>query len=422
VEPGRALVTPAAAVKADSTYVYTFSSVQPRDLIEIPSERRWRFHPHYHPFASAYIRELNRRGVAGLFDPALQTAPKRDQPLNFMNDYQPVDSIVALGADVLPVEEVDVSEDGAYSLYNWELFFHAPLLIADRLSRNQRFEEAQQWFHYIFDPTDRSSSPAPERFWRFKRFHGVAQQSIEELLELLASDEKQTQLKNQVKQWRDHPFNPHLIARLAIPAYQKTVVMKYVDNLIAWGDQLFRRDTVEAINEATLLYVIAAELLGPKPQRIAIDRQVQPKTFAQLNAAQDDFLVRIETLIPPAAGETAAAAAETSVEALEPPELLTAPFYFCIPQNETLLKYWDTVADRLFKIRHCMNIEGLARELPLFEAPIDPRLLARAAAAGVDLGSVLSDVNVQLPHYRFRVMAPKADELCAGGKALGAAQ
>jgi hypothetical protein len=26
------------------------------------------------------------------------------------------------------------------------------LLIADRLSKNQRFEGARKWFHYIFDP------------------------------------------------------------------------------------------------------------------------------------------------------------------------------------------------------------------------------------------------------------------------------
>ncbi len=37
-------------------------------------------------------------------------------------------------------------------------------------------------------------------------------------------------------------------------AYQKPVVMKYIDNLISWGDQLFQRDTIESINEATLLY------------------------------------------------------------------------------------------------------------------------------------------------------------------------
>ena len=55
--------------------------------------------------------------------------------------------------------------------------------------------------------------------------------------------------------------------------------------------------------------------------------------------------------------------------------------------------YWGTVADRLFKIRHCMNIEGVVRELLLFELPIESALLVRAAAAGVDLGSVLNDIN-----------------------------
>jgi hypothetical protein len=29
--------------------------------------------------------------------------------------------------------------------------------------------------------------------------------------------------------------------------------------------------------------------------------------------------------------------------------------YFCIPRNDKLLSYWDNVADRLFKIRHCMT-------------------------------------------------------------------
>ena len=39
--------------------------------------------------------------------------------------------------------------------------------------------------------------------------------------------------------------------------------MKYLDNLIAWGDHLFRQDTIETINEATQLYVLAANILGP---------------------------------------------------------------------------------------------------------------------------------------------------------------
>ena len=53
--------------------------------------------------------------------------------------------------------------------------------------------------------------------------------------------------------------------------------MKYLDNLIAWGDSLFRQDTIESINEATQLYVLAANLLGraPAAHPAARDRRAQ---------------------------------------------------------------------------------------------------------------------------------------------------
>ena len=49
--------------------------------------------------------------------------------------------------------------------------------------------------------------------------------------------------------------------------------------------------------------------------------------------------------------------------------------YFCVPQNDKVLSYWDTVEDRLFKIRNSLNIQGIFRQLPLFAPPIDPATL-----------------------------------------------
>ena len=46
-----------------------------------------------------------------------------------------------------------------------------------------------------------------------------------------------------------------------------------------------------------------------------------------------------------------------------------------MPENPELIAYWDRVEDRLFKIRHCQNLAGEVRMLPLFEPPIDPALL-----------------------------------------------
>jgi len=99
---------------------------------------------------------------------------------------------------------------------------------------------------------------------------------------------------------------------------------------------------------------------------------------------------------------------------------LNSLLYFAIPENSNLLAYWDKVADRLFKIRHCMNIEGIVRQLPLFEPPIDPGLLVKAAAAGVDLSSALYDLSVSKPEYRFQYLIQKAVELSNDVKSLGA--
>jgi len=395
------------------------------------TEYRYQFQTFYHPFVSKFVWQLRRDGLAGLLQRTLQSTPKSqdfvqpgDRWLNFEDDYTPTEIVEA----PYPADDMHFENDNAYALYNWELFFHAPLLIAERLKQNQRFEEAQQWLHYIFDPTERSGLPAPKRYWKTKPFferseEDYQKQYIVHILELLAKgttsdpvEQKElSELNHSVGQWRQDPFKPHLIARLRTLVYQKTVVMKYIDNLIAWGDQLFRRDTIESINEATQLYILAAEILGRKPEDTPPRVSSGAQTFESLQSKLGDFsnaLVAIEEFIPPSAG-----ACQVHLEDCPNP---TPVMYFCAPRNEKLLGYWDIVADRLFKIRHCMNIEGMVRQLPLFQPPIDPALLVRAAAAGVDMGSLLSDITGATPFYRFAVMVQKAGEVCAELKSLGA--
>ena len=170
-----------------------------------------------------------------------------------------------------PVKDLDFTFSGAYSAYNWELFFHVPITIAIHLSRNQRFEEAMRWFHLVFDPTDDSDGPTPERFWKVKPFQFTDVKLIEEILVNLstgADPALQDETVNAIQAWKDAPFRPHLVARYRHPAYMFKTVMAYLDNLIAWGDSLFRQDTGESINEATQLYVLAANILGPRPQAV----------------------------------------------------------------------------------------------------------------------------------------------------------
>src|SRR5205807_200694 len=109
------------------------------------------------------------------------------------------------------------------------------------------------------------------------------------------------QVVEQINQWMHDPFNPHRIARLRQIAYQKHVLMKYIDNLIGWGDYLFRQYTPETVQEATQLYVLAAELLGPRPQRIPARGTTKPESYNTLKDKLDDFsnaLVELENQFP----------------------------------------------------------------------------------------------------------------------------
>ncbi len=381
------------------------------------------FQSFYHPYASEFLGQVNRQGMEGLLRREVEQLPSpnlQSPEQRFTLDYQPQSDTAA---SPFPKEDVDFDWQGAYAQYNWEIFFHAPFEIATRLMGNQRFEEARNWLHAIFDPTDPTGGTDAGRFWKFKPFVDEARgKTIQELLALLGDDGKdpalkaaQEALEHQVIAWRKDPFNPHLIARSRPSAYAKAIVMKYIDNLIAWGDQLFQQNTIESINEATQLYVLASELLGPRPT--IVERADGPgnKTYQDLASLLDAFsdaLVDLENGVAP----------QKQANGLpQQPHSLGNALYFCVPPNEKLLGYWDTVEDRLFKIRHCQNIQGLVQQLPLFEPPIDPALLVRAQAAGVDLTSALSDVTAAVPFYRFQTMLQRAIDFAGEVRSLGAA-
>ncbi|WP_321493453.1 neuraminidase-like domain-containing protein [uncultured Desulfobacter sp.] len=432
-------------------------------------KKKW--HNFFHPYTCRFISELNRNGIDGILAPPDQGS---DMNRQFCHNIFFKDQYIPLKAEKpYPIEWIDFMPDGSYSLYNWELFFHAPLLIADRLMDEQRFEEAQKWLHYIFDPTidddpvnmpllfqkiqkvledilgvtgiDYQTDTTARRYWKIQPFflNCLDQISIQQLMMHMAKAKNWNEknparqlLETMVEQWREDPFKPHLIARLRISAYQKNVVMKYLNNLIAWADNLFRRDTMESINEATQLYILAAKILGPRPTEIQSRTSRPVKTYNDLEPHLDAFsnaLVEIENhLVSPLPSM------DNNLPFFQKKKMLLPEFqdsgwpsvsatlsnpslYFCIPHNEEMLAYWDTISDRLFKVRHCMNIEGMVRQLPLFEPPINPALLVKAAAAGLDIGSVLQDLYAPMPTYRFQVILQKAVEFCGEVKSLGAA-
>lgn len=307
-----------------------------------------------------------------------------------------------------------------YSLYNWELFFHTPMTLADSLSKAQQFEEAMKWYHYVFNPVPKEGFD-DKRFWQFSPFKEIDSKNI---LEAIFNHLEPNTPDQAINEWRNKPFMPHVVARSRPVAYMKWVVMKYIDNLVAWGDYLFRQDTIESINQATQLYVLAGHILGPRPMMIPKKGKTKPQTYLSLLNkwdASSNAMTELE-LTPPFSSQTPIAKDRKNKE-LTPTNIFgqASSLYFCIPKNPKLLAYWDTLSDRLFKIRHSQNIEGVFRKMALFEPPIDPALLVKAAAQGLSIASVLNDLNTPMPNYRFYYLLQKALELCNELKSLGGA-
>lgn len=394
--------------------------------------KTYRFERFDHPFIYEFRKALATGGLDGLLRRQTQSTPRlqdRTEDLAFYGATSLVEPAADGGAPLKG--EVDFKHGSPMGVYNWELFFHLPFAIAVSLSRDGRYEDALKWFHYIFDPMNGSALGAPQSFWGFKPFYTlkdlvdiqaeVAGSSQNEYVQEVGawtdaslSSAVSDTFHAQIATWRKNPFNPHAIARLRPVAYMKAVVLKYIDNLLGWADQLFSRDTIESINEATQLYLLAWDILGPRPNLVPTPPPPS-KTYGQLKAIDEfgnAFIVNTEAIAK------YNPALSFDCDNVHPPPLIGSP-YFCTPPNAELLGKWDVVEDRLFKIRHSQNIEGITRQLPLFAPPIDPALLVQAAAFGIDIQSVLNDIAAGAPAFRFTVLHARATEITSFVISLG---
>ncbi len=392
----------------------------------------YEFKNFYHPFIADLIKKLNQTSVAGMLDPDF-LGGLGGQPYP-ASDYGSVSPSVTIDDP-----DIDVTFGGPYANYNWELCYHIPVMIAVHLSSNQRFAEAQNWFHLVFDPTSTDPTvPTPQRWWKCFTFRNAGQpQSIADLINLLSdTDPAQAAAKAAVVAGYNailtNPFDPHVVARSRPSAYQWYVVMKYLDNLIAWGDSLFLADTQETINEAVLCYVLAANILGPRPQSMPQPGTTAAMNFSQLRQAGldrlSDALVDLEAQFPfnlvpspgPGGGGSGGSGVNGAGDQSGALFGIGRSLYFGLPVNQTLLSYWDTVADRLFKIRNSENIEGVVQQLPLFDPPLDPGMLVQAAAAGIDIGSIVSGLSQPGSPVRSVFLIGKSLEIASEVRGLGA--
>ncbi|MEJ1928685.1 neuraminidase-like domain-containing protein [Nostoc sp. NIES-2111] len=384
------------------------------------------------------------RAAAPGFDPAIQPA---DGSIWFTRP-----ALIPVSGTNPPVKRLDtlytdhLDFGGSYGNYFQELFLHMPWYLGSRLNAEGKYKEAKDWYEKIFDPTKKESllqgatgqgtlSQSPEQNWiymPFRDMYAVDGEAFQSLYQQILTD-----TLGKIA-YRESPFSPYAIARNRPTAMAKSVVMRYIDNLLDWADSLFARDTTESVNEAMMLYILANQILGDRPYstgpcRLADADYVTYETIDAVSES-DGFFYTIESDLALEAGGALSAisggngvgtAYGVALGIFNDSGMRTGSgadrrAVFGIPKNLEFYEYWDRVADRLFKIRNSMNIDGVRRQLALFAPPIDPRMLIRLRAAGMTLDDAVS-INIQLSPYRFSFMLEKAKQYTQTVQSFGGA-
>lgn len=373
-------------------------------MSDIFNTRTFRFESIYHPYVWELVSRLNRGGVPAVM--AAESQGLGESSTWFETTYEP-NADILINDVPIPRPAVDFAQ-GPYEKYNWELFFHIPMYVAARLRSQRQYAEALKWLRYVLDPTAQPDGDDSAK-WQFLPFRGSPDASNQAV---------GARLEEAVDTWRRIPFAPFAIGRFRQVAFQRWASAAYVENLVAWGDDLFHEDTFESINEATLLYVSAARLLGVRPREVAEIRMpdgspTSTPTVGTLIAESLHIEVEIEAFlgIKPRGKST--------VSVRNHPTYSSFNAYFCIPANERVERLHDLVADRLYKIRNSMNIQGVLRRLPFFAPPIDPGLLVRAKAAGLSIDQVIAAPNPSSGQFRFQSLLNRAIDFCQDLRGLG---
>lgn len=297
--------------------------------------------------------ELLKKGLSGLFSEAMQETPsehQNDDAFSRINNFS-----YYLNRNIITMPNIDsnfqVEFDGPMGIYARELFFHAPMLVASVLSKNLQFENAKNWYHYIFNPLN-----GKDKVWQYKPFKDY---------------------KTSPTSTPSDSFDPDIRAEHDLSLYMSWTVRQYIQNLIDWGDNEFRQETWESLSAATQMYLEAENLLGQMPETLDKVTQLttgEQRTYTQYKPNDDSN-------------------------------------FFATPTDTPLKSLWTTVQQRLFNLRHGLNINGEAETPSEYGSPIKPNLLLAAAQnGGINPGSI-STLQAHLPHYRFREWLPVAQSM-----------
>lgn len=253
--------------------------------------------------------------------------------------------------------------DGANGLFFWELFFHLPHLVATRLKDEDRFVEAQQWLHFIFDPQApadsgaRLAGPKP-RYWRCRPLD-------------VASGED-----GNVGCEADNPTDPDAIAYSTPRHYQMLIFLDYIANLVAWGDWLYRQLTRDSLVAAKLQYLRAKTLMGESPDTRTLSRWAPATLEALVKELEESPALKAfekETVLD-------SGWLPVKTRFFEDPGVIGMG-RFRLPVSQRVLQLYELPEQRIYNLRNNLTIDGKPLSIELFST-INPSDLLNNLAVG----------------------------------------
>jgi hypothetical protein len=419
------------------------ASTQP--LIYLPPSQSgnglYRFYTFCHPTVCDFLEQLDAQGLSGLLrrDPNTPIqAPAPPQPEFFNARYNSNPAVV--DQDHLPNPGVEFTGVNPFGQDNQNIFYYCVGAAATALTAAGRFDDAEWFWRAIFDPMDGSADPAPKRYWKYEPLRNGYTDTIDDLYGLLSADPvTSAQTLAEVQAWTADPFDPWAVAASRPIALMKIAVRGFLLNLLTEADQFYAQASdQELLMRAADSYIRALEILGPEPQPLEPTRSARenPADYYCFNdiannpPADASLPEIVESALPPLQAPTTGSPTlptdafpwSTAANIVSAPDKETgAPsLLFCIPQDTSFdqLRQWATT--KLNNIRAGLDFNGQPHVYSIYGARLDPALLARASAAGIDLNSTLSAITAPPRYLRFPVLLQRAKEFVAELKGVSA--
>ena len=121
------------------------------EAMALTAEFTYDFSNFFHPFVGELIAKLNKDSLPGLLDPVYQKDLTDEKFFNKFYTVLPGGTSFKIKHYPKKRSISAVAAPTRTTIGSCYSIFHS--LSAVHLSKNQRFAEAQRWFHYIFDPT-----------------------------------------------------------------------------------------------------------------------------------------------------------------------------------------------------------------------------------------------------------------------------